>query len=71
MPTVGRKMSFMGWSIDKDYEENEDANKDVEVLYNRASGMGHRSTSVGDTLTMQGDVWKVSNVGFEEVRKLA
>ena len=65
-----------GWSIDKEYEENEDANNDVEVHYNRASGMGHRSTSVGDILTLHDDYignikFKVMPVGFEEVKELA
>ena len=67
---------FHGWSIDKEYEENEDANKDVEVHYNRADGLGHRSTSVGDILTVHDDYignvkFKVMSIGFEEIRELA
>ena len=67
---------FHSWSIETDYEENEDANKDVTVLYNRASGRGHRSTSVGDILTLHDDYigcikFKVMPIGFEEIRELA
>jgi len=65
---------FYGWAIDKDYEENDDANENVTVLFNRDDGMGHRSTSVGDVLTVEdgyGGKFKVMPVGFEEVRELA
>ena len=46
----------------------EDANDDVEVLYQRKDGMGLRSSMVGDHFIVDGKTYKVAFAGFEEVK---
>ena len=45
----------------------EDANDDVTVLVERPDGLGLRSTSMFDRMEVDGTVYEVSMVGFEEV----
>lgn len=45
----------------------EDANDDVEVLYQREDGMGLRSSMVGDRFIVDGKTYRVAFAGFKEV----
>jgi len=63
------------WSIKKEYlptrdggmMENGDYNEDVTVLYERADGMGQRSSMMGDRMVVNGKTYRVAMAGFKEV----
>ena len=47
-----------------DIEDNGDANDDVEVV-KPVGELGHRSTSVGDYMRVDGSLYRVAMAGFE------
>ena len=60
-------ISYMNEYGDKVTEANGDYNKDVTPYDLRDDGLGTRSTSVEDLMTLNGVVYKVADCGFEEI----
>ena len=56
--------NVMGSWSRTDIENNGDANDDVEVV-KPVGDMGHRSTSVGDYMRVDGSLYRVAMAGFE------
>jgi len=56
--------NVMGSWSRTDIENNGDANDDVEVV-KPVGDMGHRSTSVGDYMRVDGSLYRVAMMGFE------
>jgi|TARA_B100001063_G_scaffold152242_1_gene142050 hypothetical protein len=47
-----------------------DANDDVDVIKPLYKDMGHRSTSVGDHMRVDGQLYIVANMGFKPVEEI-
>ena len=54
------------WSR-KNVPNNGDENSNVTVLAPREDGMGLRSTSMGDLMMIEDDIYKVAGCGFEQL----
>tara|TARA_R110002012_G_scaffold321527_2_gene549694 strand:+ start:2045 stop:2389 length:345 start_codon:yes stop_codon:yes gene_type:complete len=54
------------WSVNKDSDDNLDANANVTVVWNRPDGRGHRSTSMNDRMKMDGVWYRVAGFGFDK-----
>ena len=52
-----------------DIEDNGDANDDVEVI-KPVGDLGHRSTSVGDYMRVDGSLYRVAMAGFEPAESI-
>ena len=52
-----------------DLEDNGDENDDVEVV-KPVGDLGHRSTSVGDYMRVDGTLYRVAGVGFEPAESI-
>jgi hypothetical protein len=65
------------WSLGEEFcigghlFDNPDYNKDVRVLSKRPDGLGLRSTSMFDRMTIDKTVYEVSGCGFEIVEERA
>ena len=56
------------WSR-RDIEDNGDENDDVEVV-KPVGDLGHRSTSVGDYMRLDGTLYRVAMMGFEPAQSI-
>ena len=56
------------WSR-RDIEDNGDANEMVTVV-KPVGKLGHRSTSVGDYMRVDGDLYRVAGMGFEPAESI-
>ena len=61
--------NVMGSWSRTDIENNGDANDDVEVV-KPVGDMGHRSTSVGDYMRVDGSLYRVAMMGFEPAESI-